>query len=165
MITWLALGACALGAVLWAASRGAYYRKLFSETHFTEIHGKLVDGLAEAQREIENAPLITVVTSAGFAIALSLTHAKEANQRLLHISLSQPGGPPTATAASRLAFFIVAILDRNSMELAPFVSRDGVYHLAMVGGPDALSVNPMEHCWERLQHHYTPIRWSTAPAA
>jgi len=82
-------------------------------------------------RQVRAGPRVRtcLVSSAGLAIAVTRTEAD--NRRVLHVSLSQASGYTTAAVAGWFGFFLVAILNRNKMNLDPFFTRSRVHHLRL----------------------------------
>src|SRR5262245_57393078 len=98
---------------LYVASRGRYYRRIFSEESFREFHDSLSRAIAAAQTKGRDQPPSAedgtgFVTSAGLAVGVTCN--RENDIQTLHISLSQAGQITTHALCSRFGFFAVTIV-------------------------------------------------------
>jgi len=155
----------ALVAYLWfRLTYGSPYRRMFSEEHFRELHKRFVDAVRAAEERIGDLTLPdeddarAFVTSAQFAVAVSLS--LEEGSKALHISLSQTSGYTTSTVASRLGFFVAAILNQNSITCSAFYTASRVHHLVMTYDQDQLTVNSFDDSFGEYRANYTPIPYS-----
>jgi hypothetical protein len=98
-------------------------------------------------------PTDAFVTSAQLAIVVT-GHPAD-GRHVLHVSLSQRQGYTTRAVADRFAFFLVTTLNRNQLQLTPFVTPSAVRHLVFTwdGGPLKLNdfATVMDHCRTRYQ--------------
>jgi hypothetical protein len=159
---WLLLGLIVAGVVVVVVGVRAItqrYRNWFSDAHFQEVHARFVRAIEamEAARGSAGSPDPTdaFVTSAQLAIVVT-GHVADGRQ-VLHVSLSQRQGITTHAVASRFAFFLVTILDRNHLKLTPFVTPSAVRHLVFTwdGGP--LKLNDFATVMGHYRTRYRPV--------
>src|SRR5262249_26964187 len=103
---WILLGLIVAGMVVVGIRQIAQrYRKLFSDTHFQEVHARFVRAIeaVEAARASADTPdpADAFVTSAQLAIVVT-GHLAD-GRHVLHVSLSQPHGITTRAVAGRFA--------------------------------------------------------------
>jgi hypothetical protein len=167
-MTWTMLGlaiGAALAVAVPVARLASRYRRMFSDAHFQEVHDRFVRAIhtvEAAWRESAGDPAAkdAFVTSAQLAIVVttSLTNGR----RVLHVSLSQTSGMTTAAVASRFGFFLVTALNRNKMQLDPFVTSSGVRHLVFAWDGTPLAINDLGHVMEHYRTGYQPLPFRSA---
>ena len=132
------------------ARRAKYYGRLFSDAHFREVYDEFVPALGA-----EHA----FVTSAGLAIAVTRTEVDD--RRVVHVSLSQASGYTTSSVAGRFGFFLVAILNRNKMDLDPFFTRTGVHHLVFASpAATPVEINDFDTVMQDYRRNYRPLPYT-----
>jgi hypothetical protein len=147
---WLLLGiVVALALAGLVAQRARYYGRLFSDAHFREVYDKFVPALGSGR---------AFVTSAGLAIAVTRTEVDD--RRVLHVSLSQASGYTTAAVAGRFGFFLVAILNRNKMNLDPFFTRSSVHHLVFASTAAPLEINDFDNVIQQYRRGYRRLPYT-----
>ncbi len=160
---WMAFGlavGAALAVVAWVARRRRYYRRIFSEAHFREVHerfARAVETVEAVPRASAAEPVATnaFVTSAQLAIVVTESLANEG--RKLHVSLSQPSGFMTSAVASRFGFLLVTTLNRNKMQLNPFATPSGVHHLVFTWDGAPLALNDFGSVMDQYRTGYQPL--------
>lgn len=108
-------------------SRARYYRRMFSESHFREFHGALAAAIRAATQEPGGDERTRFVTQAGLGAAVTFSSPSD-GRYTLHISLSQPGRMTTHAVSRHFGALIVAMLQGNKAELAPYLTNTGVRH-------------------------------------
>ena len=73
------------------------------------------------------------------------------------MSISQAGEYTTSAVASRVGFFILAILNKNKMTLNPFFMESRVHHLVFTHDTETLMVNGFDETMEHYEKSYKPI--------
>jgi hypothetical protein len=148
---WMILGiVVALALAGLVAQRARYDGRLFSDAHFREVYDKFVPALGSGR---------AFVTSAGLAIAVTRTEADD-HRRVPHVSLSQASGYTTAAVAGRFGFFLVAILNRNKMNLDPFFTRSRVHHLVFASPAAPLEINDFDYVIQQYRRGYRPLPYA-----
>lgn len=149
--------------VLFAASRGPYYKKIFSEPHYAEIHDWLVKALeigAIPEPSTENGS--SVVTSAGIAIALTRDCGQGAEQ--IHISISEARGTTTHAVANRVGFLLFVSLNQNKCDAGLFYTESRVHHLVFENSEATWKIRPKAEAiaamadYQQLPFVFQPIR-------
>jgi hypothetical protein len=147
---WSILGiVAALVLAGFVAQRAKYHRRLFSDAHFREVYDAFVPALGSGR---------AFVTSAGLTVAVTRTEADD--RRILHVSLSQASGYTTYAVAGRFGFFLVAILNRNKMDLDPFFTRSGVRHLVFTSPAAPLEINDFDNVIQQYRRGYRPLPYT-----
>lgn len=147
---WAIPGIVVALAVAGLVRRAKYYGRLFSDAHFREVYDGFVPALG---------PGGAFVTSAGLAVAVTRTEVD--GRRILHVSLSQASGYTTSAVAGRFGFFLVAILNRNKMNLDPFFTRSGVRHLIFASPAAApLEINDFDSVIQHYRSGYRPLPYA-----
>lgn len=147
---WSILGiVAALALAGFVAQRAKYYRRLFSDAHFREVYDAFVLSLGSGR---------AFVTSAGLTVAV--TRTESGDRRVLHVSLSQTSGYTTYSVAGRFGFFLVAILNRNKMDLDPFFTRSGVRHLVFAYPAAPLEINDFDNVIQQYRRGYRPLPYT-----
>jgi hypothetical protein len=147
---WLILGiVVALALAGLVAQRAKYYGRLFSDAHFREVYDEFVPALGSGR---------AFVTSAGLPIAVTRTEADD--RRVLHVSLSQASGYTTAAVAGRFGFFLIAILNRNKMNLDPFFTRSSVHHLVFTSPAATLEINDFDNVIQQYRRGYRRLPYT-----
>jgi hypothetical protein len=147
---WAILGiVVALALAGLVGQRVKYYGRLFSDAHFREVYDKFVPALVSGR---------AFVTSAGLAIAVTRTEADD--PPVLHVSLSQASGYTTSAVAGRFGFFLVAILNRNKMNLDPFFTRSRVHHLVFASPAAPLEINDFDNVIQQYRRGYRPLPYT-----
>ena len=135
------------------------YRKLFSDAHFEEVHARFVSAVEamEAARAPADAPDPTDAFVTSAQLAIMVTRHQADGHHVLHVSLSQRQGYTVQVVASRFAFFLVTTLNRNELQLTPFVTPSTVHHLVFRwdGGP--LKINGFATVMDHYRTHYRPL--------
>jgi len=152
------------GAVLVAVAsfvlygRAGYYRRIFSEEHFHEVHSTFLDLLQTqsqgAAHQGSTAPS-SALTSAG--LVLGVTYRAAGDDPMLHVSLSQQARPTTGAVANRFAFFLLCVLSRNRLRLDPFFTASGVHHLVFAGKLAELALNDFPVAFAAYHSGYRPL--------
>ena len=110
--------------------KSAYYKNVFSDAHYREIHAWLARALSAPPLEMPSLEAGTAFqTSAGIALALSQVNQTESFQ--LHISISETRGITTHAIAGRVAFLIFFSLNKNKCTANLFFTPSGVHHIAL----------------------------------
>jgi len=157
---WIIAGLVVVAAAAFVLYGGAaYYRRIFADEHFREVHSTFLDlvraqGSGGSQGDPPEAPS-TALTSAG--LVLSVTYRKAGDDPVLHVSLSQQGRPTTNAVANRFAFFIVCMLNRNKLGLHPFFTGSRVHHLVFTGQLADLAINDFSVAFEAYRSTFQPL--------
>jgi hypothetical protein len=147
---WQILGIVVALALAGLVLQGArYYGRLFSDAHFREVYDEFVPALGSGR---------AFVTSAGLAIAVTRTEADD--RRVLHVSLGQASGYTTAAVAGRFGFFLVAILNRNKMNLDPFFTLSNVHHLVFASPAAPLEINDFDNVIQQYRRDYRRLPYT-----
>lgn len=166
---WILLGLLAAGiAVLVVGIRrmAQRYRKLFSDAHFEEVYARIARAIAtvEAARASPEPSDASDAFLTSAQVAFVVTGHRADGRHVLHVSLSQRDGPTTHAVADRFAFFLVAILDRNQLELTPFVTPSLVRHLVFRWGGSPLALADFGTAMEQLRTRYRPLPFRALPS-
>lgn len=162
-MTWTMLG-LAIGAALAVAAQIARlsrrYSRMFSDAHFKEVHDRFVRAIEAVEASWrasagDASANDAFVTSAQLAIVV--TESLADGCRVLHVSLSQTSGLTTAAVANRFGFFLVTTLNRNKMQLDPFVAPSGVRHLVFTWDGTSLAINDFESVMDHYRTGYRPL--------
>ena len=167
---WATLGitiGVAISVAIPIARLSARYRRMFSEDHFQEVHDRLsraIETVQDASRTSTGEALSDdmFVTSARLAVVVTQRRVDE--RRVLHVSLSQTSGPTTSAVAGRFGFFLVAMLNRNKMQLDPFVTPSGVRHLVFAWDGTPLAINDFGSVMHQYRTRYQPLPFRSATA-
>src|SRR5215813_10730234 len=163
---WITIGV-AVAVAIGIARLSARYRRMFSEDHFKEVH----DRFAVAIKTVQDASRTSTgdtrtedkfITSAKLGIVVSEHRVDE--RQVLHVSLSQTTGLTTSAVAGRFGYFLVSILNRNQMELDPFVRPSGVRHLVFAWNGAPLAINDFGSVMEQYRTKYQPLPFRTMTA-
>jgi hypothetical protein len=76
---------------------------------------------------------------------------------VLHVSISQRQGYTTSAVANRFAFFLVVALNRNKLQLTPFVTPSSVHHLVFTWDGTPLQINDLATVMGHYRTHYQPL--------
>ena len=146
--------------LIFLISKSRYYRRMFSQGHFLEVHERFTAALRTALKcSGDTTPNpddgTAFISSAGLLIAVS-NHFEE-GRHALHVSISQPGVVNTHAVANRFSFFFLAILGGNTMDLSPFYSQNHVQHLVLIRDNPELQINAFEESYADYRRNFRPI--------
>lgn len=167
MSAWITAALVAVPAalvLLYLRGRARYYRELFSPEHLRELHAGFVEIIERSPASdqplalpasADGHPPGTLITSRG--LVLVVTHRRVDEGSVLHISISQEGGPTTQAVASRVAYLLLMTLARNPAELSPFFTPSRIFHLVLVHRQEALALRPFDEVLADYQRGYQPV--------
>jgi len=159
---WIAVVASLIVLIaVFVATRGRYYKRLFSTESFREFHGSLSRAVELAQHKRPDQPPAledgtAFVTEAGLAVGVTCTNGDDGHQTL-HISLSQRGNVTTHAVCSRFGFFVAAMLGSAKGELTPFYADSGVHHLVFRLQALTIQVQSFDSSYARYLNDYKPV--------
>lgn len=143
------------------------YSKLFDESTFQEFYERMTEAIRVAVRTQAEASVESFIEN-GTAfrlsadIAASVTFVQEEDEVRLHIALSQPDSITTRAVASRFAFFILAMLNKNPAEMTPFFTPSVVHHIVLKLESADIVFNSFEESYEEYLQNYQPIPFEAA---
>jgi hypothetical protein len=152
--------------VLVVATRGRYYRRMFSQAHCQSFYEGLARAISVARAQAHRPPSLddgtAFVTEAGLAAAVTCA-PEPPGACTLHLSLSQAGAHTTAAVASRFSFLALAMLRQNRCQLTPFRMPSGVRHLVLQFESPDFSVAPFAEAYAAYLSDYRPVPYVSAP--
>lgn len=146
------------------------YSKLFDETTFEEFYECMIEAIraaVQAQGELSTESMID--NGMGFRlsadIAASVTFAQQEDGFLLHIALSQPDGVTTHAASSRFRFFLLAMLNKNQVQIMPFSTPSHLHHILLKLESADIVFNSFEESYREYQQNYQlfPVKATDEP--
>jgi len=116
--------------ILFLRGNSAYYRKIFSDDHYTETGNWLISVLKLGPVGEPNVANSTAFQSTA---GCAFTFTREVGERdTIHIAISQIGNPTTHAVCDRLAFLILQVLKRNKAEADFYYTASSIHHLVFV---------------------------------
>lgn len=134
-MTWffVGIGVFVLLIVLWVASKGRLYGRIFSTEHYAELADAMPAVKAAACDMINQDPVLpptedqrVVITSAGIAILYTISHKDD--EFTHHFSISIAGRLTPYAVGGSFTLYIARLLGLDESKLEVGVSEGNVFH-------------------------------------
>jgi hypothetical protein len=118
-------------AVIWHfCSESHYYKRLYSEEHYTEIAQWVASVLRKGSVDSPSLDDGTAIVTSS-AVALAYTRSQDDEGDTLQFSVNLTNRLTTHSAAGRLIGFILILLNKNACGATPFYTNSLVHYLVL----------------------------------